>query len=188
MRRIGAANEGSLTFYISVASRVSVILFLVLMVVLFVIRTMPVRKAKGVFPRITAVTGTFLMSIITVFPRAELGTVLTAIATLFILLGTSLSIVALAQLGRSFSMMAEARRLVTSGPYAIVRHPLYLAEEIAVLGTVMQFFSIATIIIFVIHFLTQIQRMKNEEAVLRQAYPEYIDYQARTSRLIPKIY
>jgi len=105
-----------------------------------------------------------------------------------VLLGTCLSSIVLFRLGRSFSLMAEARKLVTTGPYAIVRHPLYLAEEIAVIGTLLQFFSIYTLMIFGVHLWIQIQRMKNEEAVLRDAFPGYVDYQARTFRLIPRVY
>jgi protein-S-isoprenylcysteine O-methyltransferase Ste14 len=184
----GNAARSQLAFYVAISAQTSVILFLSLMVVLFLVRLPPVKKAKGLFPRVTAIIGTFLMSIIAIFPRADLGLWVTAVATLLVLLGTALSTFVLARLGRSFSVMAEARRLVTSGPYAIVRHPLYLTEEIAMLGLALQFFSLFTLLIFVIHLLVQIQRMKNEEAVLRQAYPEYSDYQARTARLIPKVY
>ena len=179
---------GQLHLYADIGARASVILFLLLMVVLFVIRTPPIKKAEGIFPRVTAIVGTFFMSIVTVFPRASLGLWSTVTATLLTLFGTALSIFVLTRLGRSFSLMAEARRLVTNGPYSLVRHPLYLAEEIAMLGAAVQFFSIYTLLIFVIHILVQIQRMKNEEAVLRQVYPEYVDYQARTARLIPGVY
>lgn len=177
-----------LAFGASVGSRVAVILFLVLVVILCVVRDRPLMKAKGLLPRMMAIMGSFLISVVPLFPRVELGLLHTVMATLFVLLGTALSIIVLAQLGRSFSIMAEARRLVTSGPYAVVRHPLYLAEEIAVIGTVLQFLSPYTLVICAVHLGIQIQRMKNEEAVLRDAFPEYEAYQAKTARLIPAIY
>jgi protein-S-isoprenylcysteine O-methyltransferase Ste14 len=60
-----------------------------------------------------------------------------AISTRLLLGGNALAVLVLVQLGRSFSIMAEARRLVTSGVYRWVRHPLYLAEELAVIGIVL---------------------------------------------------
>lgn len=179
---------GNLAFQVSVGSRISVILFLVLLASLFVLRGKPVKKASGLSPRLMAITGTFLMSAVTLFPRAELGLLQTVTATCLVLLGTSASIFVLFWLGRSFSLMAEARRLVTSGPYSVVRHPLYLAEEIAVIGATLQFVSVFTFVIFGFHLWIQIQRMKNEEAVLRGAFPDYNNYQARTARLIPGVY
>jgi protein-S-isoprenylcysteine O-methyltransferase Ste14 len=44
--------------------------------------------------------------------------------TMLSLIGSAGAVVALGQLGRSFSMMAEARRLVTSGTYRFARHPI----------------------------------------------------------------
>ena len=177
-----------LEFYVSVGSRISVMLFLALMATLFMVRDRAVKKADGLSPRIMAILGTFMMSIIAFFPRAELGLIQTLTATLIVFSGTCLSTIVLLRLGRSFSLMAEARKLVTTGPYALVRHPLYLAEEIAVIGTLLQFFSLYTLVIFGVHLWIQIQRMKNEESVLREAFPGYVEYQARTFRLIPRIY
>ncbi len=78
------------------------------------------------------------MFLLILFPAATPSLLQTLIGTSLVVLGTAFSIIAVGTLGRSFSIMAEARRLVTRGVYSIVRHPLYLAEEIAVLGIVVK--------------------------------------------------
>jgi protein-S-isoprenylcysteine O-methyltransferase Ste14 len=110
------------------------------------------------------------------------------VATVLVLVGTAAGIITLMRLGRSFSMMAEARRLVTSGPYRFVRHPLYLAEELAIIGLSMQFFSAAAAFVLFVQIAFQLRRMHNEEAVLEETFPEYAAYRRRTARLLPGIY
>ena len=112
----------------------------------------------------------------------------TVIASSICLVGTAMSIFVLTHLGRSYSLMAEARRLVTTGPYGIIRHPLYVMEELAAFAILIQFLSFNTVIIFLVHALIQFQRMKNEEAVLEKAFPEYQAYKSSTARLIPRVY
>jgi len=179
---------GSWKFFAEVVSRSSTILFLGLLTVLFIIRLEPIKKAKGISPRVLAVAGTFAMTLVTMFPRANLSLAQTVIGSLLSLVGTGLSVFALAHLGRSFSLMAEARRLVTSGPYRIVRHPLYVFEAVASLGILLQFLSVYTVLIYVAQCFLQVQRMKNEEAVLEGVFPEYQTYKLKTARVIPGIY
>ena len=175
-------------FYATLGSRISILLFFLLMVTLFVVRSRPRRKAAGFLPRATAILGTFSMSLVPLFPHRVWGPAQMIAGTLLTLVGGLLSVYVLAELGRSFSIMAEARGLVTRGSYALVRHPLYLAEEIAVLGVVVQSLSAMTLLVFALHLFFQLRRMKNEEHVLGQAYPEYQAYQRRTARLIPGVY
>jgi protein-S-isoprenylcysteine O-methyltransferase Ste14 len=182
-------NEpASWKFLVEGVSRSSTVCFLALMTVLFLFRLEPVEKAKRILPRVMAIVGTFSLALITLFPRANLSMTQSIVASSISSVGTGMSIIALAHLGRSFSLMAEARKLVTTGPYRIVRHPLYLFEEVAALGILLQFFSFSTALIFLGHILIQLQRMRNEEAVLEKAFPEYQAYRARTAKVIPKFY
>ncbi len=175
-------------FFAEAVSRSSTILFLGLLSILFIIRLEPIKKAKGILPRVLAVAGTFSMALVTFFPRANLSLMQTVIASLLSLVGTALSVFALAHLGRSFSVMAEARRLVTSGPYRLVRHPLYVFEAVASLGVLFQFFSFYSVLIYLAHCFLQLQRMKNEETVLEGVFPEYQTYKLKTARVLPGIY
>jgi protein-S-isoprenylcysteine O-methyltransferase Ste14 len=84
--------------------------------------------------------------------------------------------------------MAETRQLVTSGPYRFVRHPLYLAEEIAMVGVFLQFASVWTALLLLVQIAFQLRRMHNEETVLIAKFPQYTAYCCATARLIPGIY
>jgi protein-S-isoprenylcysteine O-methyltransferase Ste14 len=182
------SDAPSWKLFAEIVSRSSTILFLTLLSILFIIRLEPIKKAKGILPRVFAVAGTFSMTLVTLFPRANISFTQTVIASLLSLVGTGLSLFALVHLGRSFSVMAEARRLVTSGPYRIVRHPLYVFEGMASLGILIQFFNFYSVLIYLAHCLLQFQRMKNEEAVLEGVFPEYQAYRLTTARVIPRIY
>ena len=175
-------------YAVTLAMRLSTIAFLLLLAASVVLRARPTGKARGLEPRISAFIGAFLVYAIPFFPRRELSLTAEMVSTLLILFGSAAAVYALMRLGRSFSMMAEARRLVTSGPYRFVRHPLYLAEQLAIIGISMQFFSLSTAFVLVVQIAFQLRRMYNEEAVLAESFPEYAAYQQRTARLQPGIY
>ena len=105
-----------------------------------------------------------------------------------LLAGHFLCAVTLMQLGRSLSIMPEARRLVTEGLYARIRHPLYLGEAIATLGVLLLYRIPEAFALVALQFGVQLWRMYEEEKVLAAAFPEYAEYRRRTARLIPGIY
>jgi len=175
-------------FVIHAAMQLSTITFLLLVSVVVISRTRPSGKASGLEPRISALIGSFLMYGIVLFPRRDLSLPLEMISTALILIGTAGAVVALSQLGRSFSVMAETRQLVTSGPYRFVRHPLYLTEEIATIGLFVQFASGWTVLLLAVQIGFQLRRIHNEETVLTASFPEYAVYSQITARLIPGIY
>ena len=170
------------------ASRVALILFLVLLIGFHLVRRRPIGKSRGWRPRLVAFLGATMTLAMVLLDRAP-GSVPRDIASaVLILIGNYLSIVGVLSLGRSLSIMPEARRLVTSGPYRFVRHPLYAAEEIAVLGVWLQFMSWPATAILLAHLVIQLWRLGYEETVLREHFPEYDAYARRTARLVPGVY
>jgi len=91
-------------------------------------------------------------------------------------------------LGRCFGVLPEARGLVTSGPYRLVRHPLYLGEIGACAGLAVAAASSANAAAFATVLAAQMVRMRLEERALTAAFPEYVDYAARTGRLLPRFW
>jgi protein-S-isoprenylcysteine O-methyltransferase Ste14 len=173
---------------LNIAMRVSTIAFCVLITALTVLRWRPAARAHGIEPRASALLGTFLASAIVFFPRRELSVTVEILSVLLIVAGNSAAVIALVQLGRSFSIMAEARQLVTNGLYGMVRHPLYLAEELAIIGVVIQFLSVWTALIVLTQIAFQLRRIRNEEGVLSGNFPEYESYCNQTARLLPGVY
>lgn len=168
-------------------SHLASLMFICLVIVLAMIRLKPSRRAEGIEPRLTAMAATYLMLPLVMIDRGPSSEAAVVVGVALVALGSALSAYVLAWLGKSFSIMAEARRLVTGGPYAIVRHPLYVTEAIAVLGMVVLHWSLIAVLAFVIQCCLQLRRMWNEEKVLRAAFPEYAAYAEHTPRWLPML-
>jgi protein-S-isoprenylcysteine O-methyltransferase Ste14 len=168
-----------------VAARIANVMFLCLIASTTLTRLSPILKSRGIEPRISALLGTFMSVGVVLLPKADLGPILSVTSTVSIIVGCSLSFVVLRWLGKSFSIQAEARRLVTGGPYRMVRHPLYVCEGVAIAGIMLQVISPLAVAIAIAFAMVQYRRMINEEAILSSAFPEYRAYAARTPRVIP---
>src|ERR1700686_1658938 len=174
--------------FLDLATRLASIAYVVLVTSLTIVRLKPIRNAEGFEPRLSALAGTFLSIALVQLPLADIGTGLRVTALILMAAGWILSACVLLWLGRAFSVMAQARRLVTTGPYAIVRHPLYLCEEVMVLGVALMHLSIVAVLIVAAHWMFQLRRMTNEEKVLGAAFPECAAYAARTPKIIPRLF
>jgi len=96
---------------------------------------------------------------------------------------------ALGTLRRSLSVIPEARRLVTAGPYRLVRHPLYLFEILAALAVLLGAPGAIATATFCVLVALQIVRAGMEEGLLGATFAEYAEYAQRTRhRLLPRVW
>jgi protein-S-isoprenylcysteine O-methyltransferase Ste14 len=160
--------------------------FQLVIAILIVVRYRRVAATGGVYPRLVALLGSFLFLLFVPFlSRHELSLTLDFLSILLMLSGSILATIVLLCLGRSFSILPEARRLVVTGPYRFVRHPLYATEMICMLGFIIQFTLWPAVIVFLIQLVIQLERMRIEEQLLNKTFPEYEMYASNTAQLIP---
>lgn len=79
-----------------------------------------------------------------------------------------------------------AQTVISTGPYAVVRHPMYLGVSIMWLATPVALGSYWALPVFLILPFVLVYRIRNEEEVLLRELPGYREYtQAVRFRLIP---
>jgi len=108
--------------------------------------------------------------------------------------GCSLYLWGLRSLGSMFGpssgfgvRLSAGHRLIDSGPYARVRHPMYLAVMIAALGSLLLYRTWATLA-FAVIMLGLVVRARREERVLAQEFgQEWRVYAARVPAWIPRL-
>ena len=91
-------------------------------------------------------------------------------------LAAALSLVSLLTIGRFFGVRPALRDLVTSGPYRLVRHPIYLSYILADIGYNLQEWNSVTLLLVLMGWASLVYRIHAEERVLSQhaEWPAYV--------------
>jgi protein-S-isoprenylcysteine O-methyltransferase Ste14 len=83
----------------------------------------------------------------------------------------------------------EGQRVIDTGPYAIVRHPMYSGALLYVLGTPLALGSYWGLLGFGLMLLVIVWRLQDEERMLAQELPGYAEYRQRVRwRLLPGVW
>jgi protein-S-isoprenylcysteine O-methyltransferase Ste14 len=119
-------------------------------------------------------------------------TVANVLAFACVIAGTFVGVAAIAaNRPGNFNVQPEVKpsaRLVTDGIYAHLRHPMYLAVLLLMLAAIAADPRAWRISLWLALLAVLLAKAAREEGYLRARFPEYAAYQARTARLLPRLY
>jgi protein-S-isoprenylcysteine O-methyltransferase Ste14 len=122
----------------------------------------------------------------------------TRVSVWIVLLGQLMFVTGFAFVGRVYQentytaatiQVEKGQRVISTGPYALVRHPMYASALIYIVGTPLALGSYVGLlaVAFMAPFL--VWRLLDEERMLARELPGYTDYQGRVRyRLIPYVW
>lgn len=113
------------------------------------------------------------------------------IGALLVALGLLLTAASSFRLGHSLSPFPRPKddaALAETGPYAIVRHPIYSGFTLAAFGWALAWASSAALVYAVALFVFFDIKSRREEDWLRRKFAHYEQYRRRVKKLVPLIY
>jgi len=119
------------------------------------------------------------------------GVVLAVVGWLMFSLGGLVGVLGVIHLGRArtaFPRPLEETRLVTSGIYGWVRHPLYSSVLAASVGWGIIWASVTALTLAGVLAVFLDAKARREERWLKEVFPEYANYSKRVRRLVPGVY
>lgn len=111
------------------------------------------------------------------------------IAIMMVTAGLGFSAMARAKLGRNWSAevtIKQGHELVRSGPYALVRHPIYAGMLMALIGTAISIGKWRALLGLALIIAAMLRKLTIEERFMTEQFGEaYVRYRAEVSALIP---
>ena len=121
----------------------------------------------------------------------EVPTAVTVIAAVLLLAGYGLYMEVMcenAYLSRTVEIQ-EGQKVIDTGLYGIVRHPMYFATVIMFLAIPLVLDSWIGFIVFLIYPFLMVKRIRNEEKVLEEGLTGYKEYKEKVKyRMIPFVW
>lgn len=124
-------------------------------------------------------------------PHGSPATAIGILGAILCALGIAFAIWARASIGDNWGMPMTQRKtpqLVTRGPYAYLRHPIYTGVLLGMMGTMVVANPRALVMWPITCTYLCVSALKEERDMLRLFPDDYRDYMSRTKRLVPFVW
>jgi protein-S-isoprenylcysteine O-methyltransferase Ste14 len=147
----------------------------------------PVARYETLLPNLSAVLagfGIYAFGLLTPAETRPFGLIL---PLSLLAMGAAIVLLALIYLKRAFSVTPQARTVVRNGPYALVRHPMYIGNILSITAWGLIIGTPAALALSLGACALQICRAYYEDRLLTTTFPEYREYMSNVNAFIPRL-
>ncbi|UKA65649.1 isoprenylcysteine carboxylmethyltransferase family protein [Arthrobacter sp. FW306-05-C] len=182
------ASTSALVTALHVAYQVLMTVFYLMAVFFLLTRNSASARSGRIAPTVAAYVGSFLPFLFSFAGGSEVSEGQALFAVGLMTVGMVFTVWSLMTLGKSFGVEPQVRTLVQSGPYRLIRNPLYVGEMVTLIGAVCLSPTLLKTVILVALAVIQAYRAIEEEQLLADNLPEYAAYKLRTTRFVPGLF
>jgi len=146
------------------AVRLCIMSMHILVGVLFLLRA-PVRRGGSTADILAAVPAIVLSG--SAFASAPSCAAWHPVAVGLFIVGTAIALVSMITLARNFAVLPAVRGVSSTGPYRLIRHPLYFGELMLVAACAVASTSLLSTVIVLATLVAVIWRIRSEEKLLQ---------------------
>ena len=157
------------------------------MAIILITKARPRARYDTFWPNFLAAFGGFGVYLFGMLEPSQARLVGAGLPLLLLASGPALALLSLFYLRRSFSVTPQADRLCRSGPYAIIRHPMYIGHILSLLGLALLFGTWQALLLSAALSLLQLRRAYFEERLLLSNFSEYPAYMSNTGSFFPRL-
>jgi protein-S-isoprenylcysteine O-methyltransferase Ste14 len=84
------------------------------------------------------------------------------------------------------AQLFAGHRLITSGPYALVRHPMYTGVFLAAIGSLLIYFTWTALFLTCFAPLTMVRALREEKVLAAEFGEEWQEYRERVPMFFPR--
>ena len=149
------------------------------------------KKSQSWFLRILAIL--IVVGFVFLFNEGYTGpalyarnTLIEALSGIITILGLIIGILGRRSLGKNWGAdIAVRNKLITTGAYKYMRHPIYSALLLMILGPVVLYTYLGGFILFLVFALGAWYKARQEEKFIAMTFPEYSEYKKKVKMFVP---